>query len=146
MPDGAANYEVISVVRRRRRWTSEQKLALVQEIETGGASLASVADRHGVSRSLLFEWRRQLREGNLPGVSQAGEVSPNSFAAVRVIENRSASRAATPPLSSPHPVARPRAPVPIVELVLRNGRVLRIAETMAPELLGRMAAALDGEC
>ena len=38
------------------------------------------------------------------------------------------------------------AGVPIVELVLRNGRVLRVAETMVPELLGRMAAALDGEC
>lgn len=146
MPDGAASFEVISVVRRRRRWTSEQKLALIQEIETGGASLASVADRHGVSRSLLFEWRRQLREGNLPGVSRAGDAEPKSFAPVRVIENASAAPAAISPSRSPRPAVRQRAPVPIVELVLRNGRVLRIAETMAPDALGRMAAALDGEC
>lgn len=144
MPDGAAGFEVISVVRRRRRWISEQKLALVQEIEIGGASLASVADRHCVSRSLLFEWRRQLREGNLRGVSRAGEAPSGSFAQVRVIETVSAARASTSPSSS-RPV-RARAPVPIVELGLRNGRVLRVAETMVPELLGLMAAALDREC
>ena len=39
MPDGAARFEVIRVVRRRRCWTSEQKPALIQEIETGGTSL-----------------------------------------------------------------------------------------------------------
>lgn len=146
MPDGAANFEVISVVRRRRRWTSEQKLALIEEIETGGTSLASVADRHGVSRSLLFEWRRQLREGNLPGVLRASDAPQASFAPVRVIENALAAPAAISPSRSARPAVRPRAPVPIVELVLRNGRVLRVAETMAPDALGRMATALDGEC
>jgi transposase len=105
-----------------------------------------VADRHCVSRSLLFEWRRQLREGSLAGVSRADATPLKAFAPVRVIENGAATRAAISTSSSPRAAARPRAPVPIVELLLRNGRVLRIAETMAPELLGRMAAALDGEC
>ena len=63
MPDGVAGFDVISVVRRRRNWTSEQKLSLVKEVDRPGSFLAAVADRHGVSRSLLFEWRRQLREG-----------------------------------------------------------------------------------
>ena len=61
MPDGRLE-EVISVVARRRRWTLEQKLALVEEVSRPGSSVAAVADRHGVSRSLLFEWRRQIRE------------------------------------------------------------------------------------
>jgi transposase len=46
------------VVQRRRRWTTEQKLALVEEAMRPGSSVAGVADRHGVSRSLLFEWRQ----------------------------------------------------------------------------------------
>ena len=33
MPDGAADFDVISVVRRRRKWSSEQKLALVEEVD-----------------------------------------------------------------------------------------------------------------
>jgi transposase-like protein len=36
-----------------------------------GSSVAGVADRHDLSRSLLFEWRRQAREGTMPGVIRA---------------------------------------------------------------------------
>jgi transposase len=31
-----------------------------------------------------------------------------------------------------------------IEVVLSNGRVLRVSEAIAPEVLGRLAAALDG--
>ena len=144
MPDGAAGFEVISVVRRRRKWSSEQKLALLEEIERPGSSLAAVADRHGVSRSLLFEWRRQVREGTMPGVSHASAERPGTrFAPVRLIGGASRTGAVTG-LAAPRPAARSRATVPIIELALRNGRVLRVAETIAPETLGRLAAALDG--
>lgn len=64
--------EVISVVQRRRRWTLEQKLALVEEVSRPGASVAAVAGRHGMSPSLLFDWRRQAREGTMPGVVGIG--------------------------------------------------------------------------
>ena len=139
MPDGAAGFEVISVVRRRRKWSSEQKLALLEEIERPGCSLAAVADRHGVSRSLLFEWRRQVREGTMPGVSHALAESPGTrFAPVRLIGETSRTAAVS------RPAARSRATVPIIELALRNGRVLRVAETISPETLGRLATALDG--
>jgi len=77
--------EVISVVERRRRWTLEQKLALMEEVSRPGASVAAVADRHGMSRSLLFEWRRQVREGTMPGVVRAKEAS--SLVPVRVVED-----------------------------------------------------------
>jgi transposase len=56
LPDGLRG-EVISVVQGRRRWTTERKLALVEAAMRSGMSVAGVADRHGVSRSLLFEWR-----------------------------------------------------------------------------------------
>jgi transposase-like protein len=48
VPDGRLG-EVISVVARWRRWTVEQKLALVEEVLRPGASVAAVADRHGMS-------------------------------------------------------------------------------------------------
>ena len=140
MPDGAAGVEVISVVRRRRRWTSEQKLALVAEVERSGGSLAGVADRHGVSRSLLSEWRRQLHDDAMPGITRARAPARN-FAPVRVIEDGSSEVRATAPRA--RSAGRACAAVPIVELVLRNGRVLRVAETIAPDALGRLAAALD---
>ena len=144
MPDGAASFDVISVVRRRRRWTSEQKLALVQEIEQPGSSLAAVADRRGVSRSLLFEWRRQLRDGTMSGITHADALAPLSgFAPVRMIADASMAASAERGSRPRRPTARSPTSVPIIELVLRNGRVLRVAETIAPETLGRLAAALE---
>ena len=144
MPDGVAGFDVISVVRRRRKWSSEQKLALVEEVERPGSSLAAVADRHGVSRSLLFDWRRQLREGTMPGISHVAAPGPAAgFAPMRLIEEAPASSAMSHPASR-RPAARHRGAVPIIELALRNGRVLRVAETIAPDALARLAAALDG--
>ena len=43
------------------------------------------------------------------------------------------------------PVVRPPDCVAsMVEVVLVNGRTLRVAETIAPEVLGRLAVALEG--
>lgn len=141
MPDGRLG-EVIRVVARRRRWTLEQKLALVEEVSRPGASVAAVADRHGMSRSLLFEWRRQVREGTMPGVVRA-EAAP-VLVPVRIVEDTARKEAARPPLSSRRPPDRLGKSAATIELVLSNGRVLRVSEAIAPEVLGRLAAALDG--
>jgi transposase len=134
--------EVISVVARRRRWTLEQKLALLEEVLRPGASVASVADRHGMSQSLLFAWRRQVREGTMPGVVRA-EGAP-ALVPVRVVAAASPREASRPSPPSRGPGGRPGKSAATVEVVLRNGRVLRVAEAIGPEVLGRLAAALDG--
>jgi transposase len=127
--------EVISVVARRRRWTLEQKLALVEEVSRPGASVAAVADRHGMSRSLLFEWRRQVRDGTMPGVVHADAAA--TLVPVRIVED-------APPKKTLRQPAERAGKAAAVEVVLRNGRVLRVSEAIAPEVLGRLAAALDG--
>jgi transposase len=139
LPDGQRS-EVISVVQRRRRWTTEQKLALVEEAMRPGSSVAGVADRHGMSRSLLFEWRRQAREGTMPGLVRMEPEVPPTLVPVRVVEDQPRRRQS---LGSSRP-ERPARSGTTIELVLRNGRVLRVSEAIAPEVLGRLAAALDG--
>src|SRR5271165_2716158 len=57
--------EIITGVERRRRWRLEEKLRIVAEVEQPGASFADVARRHAVSRGLLWNWRRQIRSGEL---------------------------------------------------------------------------------
>jgi transposase len=57
--------EIISGRERRRRWSTEDKLRLVAEAYEPGAAIRAVAARHGVCESLLFTWRRQVREGML---------------------------------------------------------------------------------
>jgi len=48
-------------VERRRRWTRDQKLAVLNEIGVGGASVSDVARRHDVPRQNLYQWRRDVR-------------------------------------------------------------------------------------
>ena len=43
----------------RRFFTDEQKRAIVQESEVGGAKVAAVARRHGIATGILFRWRTE---------------------------------------------------------------------------------------
>jgi transposase len=45
------------VVARRRQWTPEEKAALMAEVEAEGGRILMVARRHGISKSLLYNWR-----------------------------------------------------------------------------------------
>jgi transposase len=57
--------EILTQPERRRRWTSEQKLALVAETLRPGASPTQIARRYGISTGLLYTWRRLARDGEL---------------------------------------------------------------------------------
>jgi transposase len=51
--------ELITGTARRRRWTSEEKAAIVAESARPGVNVAEVARRFGVNRGLLQTWRRK---------------------------------------------------------------------------------------
>src|SRR5512143_784572 len=56
--------EVITGVARRRRWSAEEKLRMVNELSRPGATVSLVARRNDINSSLLlFKWRKQAREG-----------------------------------------------------------------------------------
>ncbi len=66
--------EIITSVQRRRRWSTQEKLEIVEESELSGLSVSAVARKHGVSPSLLFNWRRLAREGKLSAIKAGEEV------------------------------------------------------------------------
>ena len=70
MADGTI--EIITGHERRRRWSTEEKLRIVAESEDPGACVKAVAIRHDVYPSLVFNWRRQVREGQLSAAGSAG--------------------------------------------------------------------------
>lgn len=45
------------IITRRRKWSPAQEAALLDEVESEGGKVAVVARRHGVSESLLYNWR-----------------------------------------------------------------------------------------
>ena len=74
MSDTFSKVEVITGVARRRRYSTEQKLAVVAETMQPGMSISYVARRHGLSPSLVFRWRRLMSEGGKQAVRADEEV------------------------------------------------------------------------
>ena len=120
-----------------------------------GASVAAVADRHGVARNLVYTWLRLAREGRLDGVVPArrsvGAMEP-TFVPVEVAPAAATSRAApevaatpaTAPAIPTPPIAPPRRRPSAIEIRLANGRVVKVDEGIDPAALGAIIAALDG--
>jgi transposase-like protein len=46
---------------QRRRWSDDERARIVAESRKPGARVSEVAKRHGVSRGMVFEWRRQAK-------------------------------------------------------------------------------------
>jgi transposase len=130
--------EIITGRERRRRWSTAEKLRLVGETHETGASIRAVAARHGVCESLLFTWRRQVREGVLAETPETPVFMP-----VHMID--AAPTAAPLPTASatrPAPPARPVTPPGLIEIELGDGRQVRVGSDVNLAALRRVLAAL----
>jgi transposase len=145
--------EIIEVVERRRRWPIEARLRILEEALRPGASVAAVADRHGVARGLVYQWLRQVRDGRMPGLSLNPEARA-TFAPVSLLPEASdggrAKPMSTPSLPAPAQPTAAAAPTckrrnGAVEIRLANGRVIKVDEGIEPEALGRLLAVIDGD-
>lgn len=138
--------EIISTVERRRRWPAEDKLRIMSEALEPGAVVAAVADRNGVCRSQLYTWLRLARDDRLPGISIAPQPA-TSFVPVRIgllatSAPGSGALASSPPDARPALASRRRTSA--VEVILGNGRTLKVDESIDPAALARLVDALDG--
>jgi len=106
---------------RRRKWSTEEKVRIVEETGVPGARVADVARRHGLHPNQVHLWRRQARESG--ALSLAGEAR---FMAVSVVAD---ARART-------------GGAELIEIVLRNGRIMRVR--LDPAQVARLADALEG--
>jgi transposase-like protein len=50
-------------MRRRKRYTSEEKVKILREVLEDGKPVSQVAESHGVHPNLILNWRKQLFEG-----------------------------------------------------------------------------------
>ena len=131
---GTVASERVEIVTRgegRRSFSAEEKVRLVAETFQPGETVTAVSRRHGICTSLLHRWRRAAR----------GEVPSRRASRPRLLPVRLVAPDAAPPLPRPAPVSD-IAPTTI-EVVLRNGRVLRVTATTDAAAVARLAAALD---
>jgi transposase len=140
---GAGASERVEIVTRgegRRSFSAEEKVRLVAETFQPGETVTGVSRRHGICTSLLHRWRRAAR-----GARRAarGEVPQRRAPAPRLLPVRLvAPGAPAPPPAEPSGAAGGVAPASI-EVVLRNGRMLRVGATTDAAAVARLAAALE---
>jgi transposase len=116
----------------RRQWTTAQKVQIVEESLVPGASVAEVARRHNINPNLIYAWRRRPKTG---AASSAAE-GQSRFALVAV----------TAAGGTPRPIGNDKYDAgSMIEVVLRNGRVLRVCECATPARVAPLADALE-EC
>ncbi|HAN8189608.1 TPA: IS3-like element IS2 family transposase, partial [Escherichia coli] len=74
---GEQMIDVLGPEKRRRR-TTQEKIAIVQQSFEPGMTVSLVARQHGVAASQLFLWRKQYQEGSLTAVAAGEQVVPAS--------------------------------------------------------------------
>jgi transposase len=95
---------------RRRRWSYDEKVRLVEETLQPGETVCGVARRRGVAHSLLFTWRRQARQGRL-----GGDTAP-ALVPVEITPAAAPISSGAPQLASSPPAQRARAGIIEIEL------------------------------
>jgi transposase len=73
-----SDIKVITSVQRRRRWSAEEKRAIVEETEQPGMSISAVARKSDINPNQLFNWRRLMRQGALEAIKRGERVVPES--------------------------------------------------------------------
>ena len=111
-----ASLEVMGGRERRRRWSVEQKQAMVAAAFKPGAVVRDVARLAGVTSSLIYRWRRDLR------------AAANGFAQVFV------APAGDGVTASP--------PMPAIEIELAGNALVRIPASVSPALAAAVVEAL----
>jgi transposase len=130
---GHGSTDNFTVVSTRRIWSQSEKLLIVSEAVAPGASICAVARRHNLSSSLLYRWIKFFKADE--PVQKAAFV-PIALAPPAVA---AASAHGSEPLTAP---SRTNG---MIEVVLANGRILRIGSDIDMAVLKRIAAALEDQ-
>ena len=65
--------EIVGRVSGRRRWTVEQKLAVLRDAFGPEGSVRAACDQHEVGSGSIYTWRRQAMSDELAGVRRLTE-------------------------------------------------------------------------
>ncbi len=120
--------EVITRGERRRRWSLEEKQAIVAESYTPHLTITAIARKHGIGTGQLYGWRHQLL--GTRAIDAAG------FARVELAHE---PRRLTGPIA-----AGPAAPSGLIEIVLPGVASVRVDAQVDEHALRRVLAVLRG--
>jgi transposase len=133
------------IVERRRQWTPEEKTALLAEVEAEGGRVSVVARRHGISNSLLYNWRSAWKAA---AATRGTAIQPAEFVQFGVVADASGQSAAMRmSAGAGHPRGAGLAlaeRVGVIEIDLPAGIRVRVDSRVNQKALRRVLSALRG--
>ena len=132
--DGVARVEIVTRGEARREYTADERATVLTEAALPGARVLLVAQRYGISPSLVYRWRREAAG------RPARRALPRTPGFVPLLVDDAGMRqgAAVPPSAPTEGAGADR-----IEVVLRNGRLLRVGNGTDAMVVARLAAALE---
>lgn len=107
---GVSRLEVIEGPSGRRQRTRAERARIAAESMMPGVTVADIARKHGTTRWQIYDWRKQIRKGNL--------VVPESVAALPMFAKLVADDTAA---AAPLAVTRSDLEIVVGDVVIRAG-------------------------
>lgn len=129
--------EILTGVERRRVWTDEDKLRILEEVEASGSGVAEIARRHDILPQQIYTWRKKLgrdiRSTGGSGVTllPVALIGPDS-------ESETDRAVAAEKVAAKRPAKLSR-----IEIGCKGGRVLKVDASIAPETLKALIRSVE---
>ncbi|MQB34218.1 IS66-like element accessory protein TnpA [Rhizobium rhizogenes] len=121
--------EILTGVERRRDWSDDDKLVILEEAAADGAKIVDVARRHDIHPQQIYTWRRTFAAKRAEPVV--------SFLPVALIASEPTSEA-----DKHFPSKRSARPTRI-EIGCKGGRVLKVDADIAPDVLKALIRSVE---
>jgi transposase len=127
--------EILTGVERRRDWSDDDKLQILEEAAAYGARIVDVARRHDIRPQQIYTWRRKFAATLTNPVV--------SFLPVALIASEPTSEAERL-IAADKPIAAKRSAKPMrIEIGCKGGRILKVEADIAPDLLKALIRSVE---
>jgi transposase len=134
--DASTKSDTSEIAPARRIRTLAEKLSILRELDSPGASVALVARRHGLNANLLFAWRRLHQKGLLEQQRHAPPLLPVAISSPTITPTQRATAVSKPAPRSGNETTLAGA----IELVLPGELRMRLSGDAQRAVLERILA------
>ena len=130
--------EILTDRERRRIWSDDQKLAILEEVATSGLTVADVARRHDVVPQQIYAWRRKFAE------DRGKLLQEPCFLPVTLVESAAETSGEAPEEEAARkPASKKAARTGRIEIRCKGGRVLKVEADLEPALLQELIRSVE---
>jgi len=127
--------EILSGVERRRDWSDDKKLSILDEASLAGGRVVDVARRHDILPKQIYAWRKKF------SMKRTGSVV--SFVPVALIAPQAPSEAGRSDSVERDAGLKRSARSIRIEIVCKGGRVLKVEAGIAPDVLKALIRSVE---